>query len=869
MIVSGAAIYSSYENVEFKATLLNIRNLLPKLARIAQDLRYYILSSYSTLGKVAELTLRDQMRYADLVAQSAIYSAYCAWIHHCQAGLSSKDFNLHLMRKSFPFETIFDVNAVFPDFLDHPRVLSFFDQVVHEFQSTDYHTLLDRTESVITTSYSTFLQYYDPKIAKASGVMYTPSEIVRFILQGVDDILTTHLQTSAGVMASVIEKPGSKRFPIKWIDPAAGTMAFLEELLRFSKEKWEISVPTQEKPTKTKIETFSTWVRECRLKRFFAFEILQAPYILGHTRIVSSLNALGVDVQENNTPLNFFLQNSLKIPVESKHFAGMNSVPDSFYIILGNPPYNLSSQNISPWITDQIQTYKQGLQEKNKKILSDDYVKFIRFAQWKVAQAGHGIIAFITNNRYLEGQMFSVMRKSLRKTFDHIYIVNLHGDMRKKESGNPFNIRVGVCIAFMVRLDNSSKKNAAIHYMDVPHFTREGKFAVLSQGFRQDSFTLLPETSKNYFVEIDTTHMQRYESFIPINQLFVSSPTSGIMAGRDRLLMDTDKSNVEQNLQWFFSENTTELNRLKIKFHDTKSWKKSKVFARTTFEHSRALIRPIQYRGFDFRYLAYDTHIVEGHRRGYIDQITHNNPAITITKSSRKPQFCTAFIANRLIEKCFMSVTDTAYAFLLNKGGKSNIKIPSLPYEATPEQVFYYTYAILFARTYRLRYDEYLRKSFPGIPFPETLNKFTQLAILGEDLAKLHLLNVEIDPRLEIPDIPAEAWYVNDFWYSPEDCCLYFDRQSKKKDLRLTIPYIKGITPEIWNFSIGTIPQLSQFLKSRRFSKTRKWNSLQRSLNHEELVYFLKMCSAIGQSLGLQEEIDVIYCQIDTLPTDM
>ena len=241
MIVSDAAIYSSYENIEFKATLLNIQNLLPKLARIAQDLRYYIMSSYSTLEKATDLTAREQAQYADLVAQSAIYSAYCCWIHHCQTGLQSKEFTFQQMGQSFPDETIFDINAVFPDFLDHPRVLSFFDQVVHEFQSTDYHTLLDRTESVITTSYSTFLRYYDPKIAKASGVMYTPGEIVRFILQGVGEILTTHLQTSEGVMASVIETPDSKKYPMKWIDPAAGTMAFFEELLRFSKENWDIS----------------------------------------------------------------------------------------------------------------------------------------------------------------------------------------------------------------------------------------------------------------------------------------------------------------------------------------------------------------------------------------------------------------------------------------------------------------------------------------------------------------------------------------------------------------------------------------------------------------------------------------------------
>ena len=142
---------------------------------------------------------------------------------------------------------------------------------------------------------------------------------------------------------------------------------------------------------------------------------------------------------------------------------------------MGNPPYNLSSLNNCEWINREVLNYKKGLKEKNQKILADDYVKFIRFGQWKIEQIGSGILAFITNNRFLYGQMFSVMRKSLRKTFDHIYIVNLHGDMRKKESGNPFDICVGVAISFMVRIDNSPNKNAVIHYMDVPYSTRRKK----------------------------------------------------------------------------------------------------------------------------------------------------------------------------------------------------------------------------------------------------------------------------------------------------------------------------------------------------------------------------------------------------------
>ena len=211
------------------------------------------------------------------------------------------------------------------------------------------------------------------------------------------------------------------------------------------------------------------------------------------------------------------------------------------------------------------------------------------------------------------------MRSALRNSFDHIYIVNLHGDMRKKESGNPFDIRVGVAIAFMVRIDNSPNKKAAIHYMDIPQESREEKFAILGDGFQENQFKLLSDTTKNYFIGMDTSLMDHYEAFIPIDRLFKCTPTSGIMVGKDHLLVDADSINVKSNLTLFFNQQYDELDALKIKTHDSKSWSKAKVFEKTTLENSLKSIIKLQYRGFDFRYLAYDPNIVEGHRMGYID----------------------------------------------------------------------------------------------------------------------------------------------------------------------------------------------------------------------------------------------------------
>jgi predicted helicase len=457
------------------------------------------------------------------------------------------------------------------------------------------------------------------------------------------------------------------------------------------------------------------------------------------------------------------------------------------------------------------------------------------------------------------------MRQSLRKTFDKIYIVNLHGDMRKRESGNPFDIRVGVAIAFMVRIDNKPNKNANVFYMDVPQSTREEKFGVLSQGFQEKQFKLLTETKKNYFIDFDTTFLDRFDQFIPVDSLFKSNPMSGIMAGRDRLVYDVDEDALKKKLFLFFNKEFEELNKLKIKVHDTKTWKKSKIFEGTNLETTIKGIKTINYRGWDFRYIAYNRILLEGHRMGYIDQISQSNPALTLTKSSRKSKFETAFIVENLLEKCFMSVTDTSYAFPLYLNDKINVIKPELPYSTKAEEIFYYSYAVLNAPTYRNRYDEYLRKSFPRIPFPKNEKLFFSLAKYGEKLANIHLLRYEISFNIQIPELDSKEWIIKNYTYNPKANTLYFDTPKKKGVSLEKIPCIKGITPEMWNFSIGTINQIEQFLKSRKFTASERYNLLQRGLNHDELVYFLKIITAIEKTIEILPRIDEVYKKIDVL----
>ena len=909
---------------EHLQTITNIKKLIHPLADIAKGIRekaFYLLNNskkkkeFSKTEEIAAKylkTIRDDFKksifkeevenenslFSDLFAQTIVYGTFSAWMKYCRESEINKGFTLKIVGDYLPFgsfirELFLTLKSKIP--IEFKKILN---EMELRLQKTEYKGLVN-TESIITTFYSDFLNLYDPETAKNRGVVYTPHEIVDFIIEGIDFMLKKWLNKVDGLISENVLQEKNKQSlsnlkqieitksvekkkkvvikHLRILDPAAGTMAFPCGLLHFAENSF------QEKFRNLSLAkgAFEKWVKETFFQNVFAFEILMAPYVLGHIRTFITLKNLGLPINPQNYHLKSYLMNTLMTPPKGRRIeewlfnnsdigheikeALMVRERKDIFVIMGNPPYNLSSQNNCEWINKKIYDYKVGLDEKNLKILSDDYVKFIRFGQWKIEQVGSGILAFITNSRYLDGQIFPVMRKSLRKTFDKIYIVNLHGDMRKKESGNPFDIRVGVAIAFMVRIDNTPNKNAHIFYMDVPHSSREEKFTVLRQGFREAQFKLLSETKKNYFIEIDTTYLDRFEQFIPFDSLFKASPTSGIMAGRDRLVYDVDKENLKRNLSNFFNKEYKELDRLKIKVHDTKTWKKSKVFEGTNFEKIKRSIRTINYRGWDFRFIAYDRTLLEGHRMGYIDQISKDNPAITVTKSSRKKRFETAFIVENLLEKCFMSVTDTSYAFPLYLNNKINISIPILPYKSNPKEIFYYSYAILNSSSYRSRYDVYLRKSFPRLPFPKDQKLFLKLANLGEKLAEVHLLKSDISFNLEISEVDPNKWIIKNFIYEPEEKTLYFDTPKKNEFNKNGVPWIKGITIEVWNYSIGTINQIEQFLKSRKFNSSSKYNTLQRGLNHDELIYFLKIISAIEKTLELLPEIDDFYKKVDKL----
>jgi predicted helicase len=319
---------------------------------------------------------------------------------------------------------------------------------------------LRRNQDPLIHFYETFLTYYNPRLREKRGVYYTPQPVVSFIVRSIHLLLQEKFFKAGGLADN----------GTFILDPAAGTSAFL----------WEaVNLAVDEFSSRYGKGIAGRFGHHLLLERVFGFELIPAAYAISHLKLNLLLKSLNARLNDDDR-LNIYLTNTLEMEdLEQMTLPGMGvlsvekqNCPIS--VILGNPPYSLSNTGIranktypvksreKSWIDKQLDDYKQiggrRLEEKNLKWLQEDYVRFIRFAQWKIDQNGKGIIGFITNHSYLDNPTFRGMRRSLVQSFDEIYVLDLHGNVMKKETTpdggkdeNIFEIRQGVAISLFVK----------------------------------------------------------------------------------------------------------------------------------------------------------------------------------------------------------------------------------------------------------------------------------------------------------------------------------------------------------------------------------------------------------------------------------
>ncbi|MFN9617713.1 MAG: N-6 DNA methylase, partial [Dolichospermum sp.] len=482
------------------------KDLAKRMASLAQLMRDAIKTALNDVDKGG--TLREQLesfqrvlikdltveQFADMYAQTICYGLFAARCNTDNVQTFSRETAAFKLPKTNPFLRSIFGQIAGPDLDD--RISWAVDNLARILQQTEMAEILKnfgkrtRTEDPVVHFYETFLAEYDPKMRESRGVYYTPEPVVNYIVKSVDYILKHKFNISKGLADSKkIKVPNPKgegtmeTHQVLILDPAVGTGTFIHNVIDFIYDKF-----------KNQRGMWSSYVSQHLLPRLFGFELLMAPYTVAHIKLVLQLQELGYDFSSEER-LRIYLTNTLqeafqledqmvsfgyRIKQEAEA-AKLIKQENPVMVILGNPPYSGHSVNTGDWIKnllkgeDSIYNCETGnyfqvdgkpLGEKNPKWLNDDYVKFIRFSQWRIEKTGYGILAFITNHGYLDNPTFRGMRQSLMETFDEIYVLDLHGNSKKKEvcpdgsaDQNVFDIQQGVAIGFFIKYQNKEHEN--------------------------------------------------------------------------------------------------------------------------------------------------------------------------------------------------------------------------------------------------------------------------------------------------------------------------------------------------------------------------------------------------------------------------
>lgn len=441
---------------------------------------------YETFKQILihDLTLKG---FADIYAQTLAYGMFAARLHDTTLDDFSRYEAAELIPKTNPFLKKLFTYIAGPD-IDE-RIKRTVDNLADVFRATNVEQLLKnfgkstKTEDPIIHFYETFLTEYDPKLRKSRGVWYTPEPVVKFIVRAVDDILKTEFalpQGLADTSKTKIKVPmqGNNKMQekevhkVQILDPATGTGTFLAEVVRY----------IYNSKFKTMQGAWSGYVDEHLIPRLNGFELLMASYSMAHLKLDMLLRetgyvtspsyghpSKGVELGRKSQRFNIYLTNSLEEhhPDTGTLFSSWLSTEANeanhikrdtpVMVVLGNPPYAVSSSNKGEWIQELIKDYKKDLNER-KINLDDDYIKFIRYGEHFINKTGEGILAYISNNSFIDGITHRQMRRHLLETFDNIYILDLHGNSKKKETApdgskdeNVFDIMQGVSINIFVK----------------------------------------------------------------------------------------------------------------------------------------------------------------------------------------------------------------------------------------------------------------------------------------------------------------------------------------------------------------------------------------------------------------------------------
>lgn len=667
-----------------------------------------------TFRTESDSTLKDQMaafkevlihditvkEFADVYAQTIAYGMFAARLHDPTPDTFSRHEAATLIPKTNPF-----LRRLFQDIAGYDldeRICWIVDDLAETFRATDLRAVMrgfgrrtQQTDPMIHF-YEDFLSAYDPKLRKSRGVWYTPQAIVNFIVRAVDDILQTEFGLPMGLADTTkitferrVDQSLDRRFTdrrkkekvlihkVQILDPATGTGTFLAETVSRIYERF-----------KGQAGMWQGYVEEHLLPRLNGFELLIASYTMAHLKLDMLLSETGYKPIDNQR-LRIYLTNSLEechkdtgtlfTQFLAREANGANEIKRNtpVMVVIGNPPYSGESQNKSEWIMRLMDDYKKEpnsqrpLQERNSKWLNDDYAKFIRLGQYYVDRNTEGVLAYITNRSFIDSLTFRGMRWHLMRSFDKIYIIDLHGhnnsnnivtapDGSKDE--NVFDIMQGVSINIFVKTGHKPKDGLAeVHHFDL-YGKRETKYDFLLQNTLSSIpfVKLKPSAPDYFFVPKDYAAKAKYEEGFSVTELFIANSV-GMVTTRDELLIKDTPDQVEHLIEDFIALDEVELRNKYGIAKDSRDWSvaRAKADIGTTMDCSK--IVAVSYRPFDCKYLYYTTNGLIARPRGQVMRhfLAGDNIGLVVSRqcvSDWRYVFCTKYIAD-------LNLTGTAGRF--------------------------------------------------------------------------------------------------------------------------------------------------------------------------------------------------------------
>ena len=898
--------------------------LATRMAGLGRLIRGLITETFKAEGGHGELhaqlkAFRDVLmgdtltepQFADMYAQTLCYGLFAARCTLPAGSGFTRQSAAHQLPKTNPFLRKLFHQIAGPD-LDE-RIAWAVDQLAELLARADMAAILEtfglktRQEDPVVHFYETFLAAYDRAMREARGVYYTPEPVVGYIVRSVDALLKTHFAMPEGLAHAgkttikVPPPPGQAKkgqpgyveretHRLQILDPATGTGTFLHTVIQQIRQHF--------------VGNDGAWpgyVAEHLLPRLFGFELLMAPYAVAHMKLGLTLEASGYDFASDQR-LGVYLTNSLEEAHELTHgplftqwladesLAAAQIKRDApVMVVLGNPPYSGHSANTGDWIAallrgaDTTQGERptgnyfavdgQPLGERNPKWLNDDYVKFIRFAQWRIERTGHGVLAFVTNHGYLDNPTFRGMRQSLMASFDEIYLLDLHGNSKKKEKApdggkddNVFDIQQGVAIGLFVRKPGVKRwtgDRAKVFHADL-YGLRKDKYRTLDSLDIQstDWQALAPAAPQYYFVPQDTELLAEYErgwkvtEAMPVNVL-------GFQTHRDEFAIDTDRSRLLERIAEMRDRSVAdEVLSAKYGLGDKHGWR---------LDHARrvlsdapdwedALVR-VAYRPFDDRWGYFSETVMDRPRRELREHVAaKENTCLVVSRQALDGVFKHVLITKAPAEGNFLQSAKGGNSFPLwlypsdqpadlleaaqteRRPNFSDAFVAALKAAQgraiSPEDTLAYLYAVLHTPGYRQRYADFLRRDFPRVPLTSNKELFAALVKLGHELIGLHTLQA---PPARISGFPVAG--------SGEVVKPRFAIAAGQSAGRVWIndaQYFDGVPQAVWDLHIGGYRVAEKWLKDRRG----------RLLTYDDITHYQNVVAALARTLAIQAELD-------------